>query len=313
MTANFCGGCGSELAPDELFCTSCGRKSAKQPEAAQPARLETPDPPTADQMASAYELSLRPVPSKPKPLVKADQVSAIVPLDSRPTLPVVSSANASLWCNECESDDHVIRASGIVASSTSYGVIEGVVQGQSTTRTTGTISPRNRTSMYDSGSQINQTNTTASSFALNANSRETTALALRIDAVKPKPPFGADPVRPEPPSAWGYFWFGLLMAPVSFGCFLLLDFFKGNGVTMSPLLIIVAIISGFLMSWIFYYEELKKVKQKQDIYSKESETIRLVKREYYNQLALYDWDSLCYCNKHDRLYIRQQRGTWVTV
>ena len=313
MTAKFCGGCGSVLAPDELFCTSCGRKSARHLEPAQPVRQETPETLTADRMASDYELSLRPVPSKPKPLVKADQVSAIVPLDSRPTLPVVSSANASLWCNECESDDHVIRASGIVASSTSYGVIEGVVQGQSTTRTTGTISPRNRTSMYDSGSQINQTNTTASSFALNANSRETTALALRIDAVKPKPPFGADPVRPEPPIWWGYFLGGLLMAPFVFGFGLLIDFFEGKGITMLPELIIFAIIFSFLVSWMFYYDELKKVKKQQDIYSKESETIHLVKREYFNQLALYDWDSLCYCNKHDRLYIRKQSGTWVTV
>jgi len=263
-------------------------------------------------MASAYELSLRPLPAKPKPLVKADQVSAIVPLDSRPTLPVVSSANASLWCNECDSDDHVIRASGIVASSTSYGTIEGVVQGQSTTRTTGTISPRNRTSMYDSGSQINQTNTTASSFALNANSRETTALALRIDAVKPKPPIGADPVYPEPPSWWTWFWWAVASALMFTGLWLF-DSRLSRSLSLFGFITILLIGSSLMGWYIYFYVYVSDYRKKEAIYTKDFENIVLLKREYYNQLALYDWDSLCYCNKHDRLYIRQQRGTWVTV
>ena len=284
MAAKFCGGCGTQFAPDVLFCTSCGWKRAED------LSSDNPD--------GSYKSD-----------ILARTLPAIV--SSSGSLPVVSSATASLWCNECKSDDHVVRASGIVASSTSYGTIEGVVKGQSTTRTTGTISPRNRTGMYDRGSQINETNTTASSFALNANSRETTALALRIDAVKPKPPVGEAPVSPDPPRGWLYFWVAVGLALVFDVLFS--QFFSNILVSETPSILVVIGSIPVLFSWLLYSASKANYMRDKHIYYQEIDLFELIKEEYEHELAETDWASLCYCTKHDQLYVHHIDGFWSTV
>ena len=126
-------------------------------------------------------------------------------LPGTPDRAVVSAADALLWCNECESDEYVVRASGMAASRTQYGTTGNFEDGDPTMRTPGMSPHRNLTGILAGGSHSDDENNTASSFALKANTLETIALKLRIDAVRLGPPSGIHPIPPSP-LRWWLWW-----------------------------------------------------------------------------------------------------------